>query len=105
MEPDATMMAADLAQIIGAMPHTMTWGTQTVSVSLDDVVRSDDLQIAGVFQVRDVGAYALVSAFTDSTPPVVGDVVSIGGVDYAVGRTSTGPDGLGVQFALMRKSS
>lgn len=105
MEPDATMMAADLSQIIDAMPHTLVWGDQSVSVSLDDIMRSDDLQIAGVFQARDVGAYAQISDFTDSTPPTVGDIVSVDGQEYRVGRVTTGPDGIGVQLSLVRKSN
>ncbi len=96
------MLADDLDAMIAGMPHTMTWGATSFTVSLDDIARQDDANgIVGMFQSRDVGAYMK----TVATMPDVGDTVVIGTATYRVTRRMTGPDGIGTQFTLQRKSA
>lgn len=105
MFPSATELAADLDAIIADMPHTLVWGAQSISVSMDDVVKADALQLAGVFGGRDVGVYAKLASFTSSTPPTPGESVTLDGVAYRITGSRTGPDGVGWQGALQRKSA
>lgn len=104
MEPDATTLASDLDAIIGGMPHTMVWNGQNITVSMDDIVRDDSVQMVGVFQNRTVGVYAKVASFTSSIIPSVGDTCVIETVTYRITRSSKGPDGIGWQGGLVRKS-
>ena len=105
MFPSATELAADLDAIIADMPHTMTWGVQTISVSLDDIIKADMPQLAGVFSGRDVGVYCKLASFSGSTPPEPGVTVVIDSVTYRLTGSRVGPDGVGWQGSLQRASA
>lgn len=102
MFPSATELAADLDAIVADMPHSMTWGTQTISVSMDDIIKADVPQLAGIFSGRDVGVYCKLASFSGSTPPEPGAIVSISGTSYRLTGSRVGPDGIGWQGSLQR---
>ena len=87
-----SFFTADLRQMINDLYTTVTGlGTNAVSASITDLAYATDLEVGG--EVIRVSQSLVVDSAAVSIP-VIGNVITIGGVGRMIANYSTGADGL-----------
>lgn len=100
MSINLTSLRADLAAMRDDLPSSLVWSGQTISVTASPVMRSNDVSAEGVFSVREIEAYAVITDFTDSVIPEPQAVVQVDGIKYHITERETDP--VGVRMMLRR---
>ena len=101
MALDTTVFDTDLANVIADNPSTLIWSGETVSCMKGDIARSDEVELAGVFQDKNLEVQVRVGAFANNYP-AIRDTLSVDGAEYRVLRSMKSADDIMLSLNLER---
>ncbi len=93
---NVAQMAADLAHMVSDLPTVVIWKSQSFNAVVGDIGSVDNVAIEGVTDAATLTVDYVLSAVNGAIK--ANDIVTIGGIDYAVSKPYILPDGLTGRF-------